>query len=170
MSDSGDTGRRNAVPVADAGSDATVIDTDNSGSENVLLDATGSSDPDGTIIIYRWSEGANMLSQTSNPTANVSLSQGVHTLTLTVIDNQSGTNTDEVVITVAPPGGGCGTSDFNGDGDFGTDADIEAFFSCLAGTCCPTCFSGGSDFNGDGDFGTDADIESFFRVLAGGNC
>jgi hypothetical protein len=64
----------------------------------------------------------------------------------------------------------CGTSDFNGDGDFGTDQDIEAFFACLAGQCCATCFPGGSDFNGDGDFGTDQDIESFFRVLAGGPC
>jgi hypothetical protein len=64
----------------------------------------------------------------------------------------------------------CGTSDFDGDGDFGTDADIEAFFACLAGNCCASCYPGGSDFNGDGDFGTDADIESFFRVLAGGNC
>jgi hypothetical protein len=64
----------------------------------------------------------------------------------------------------------CGTSDFNGDGDFGTDADIEAFFACLAGNCCATCYAGGSDFNADGDFGTDADIESFFRVLAGGPC
>jgi len=61
-------------------------------------------------------------------------------------------------------------SDFNGDGDFGTDADIEAFFACLAGNCCPACFPGGADFNSDGDTGTDADIESFFRVLAGGNC
>jgi len=68
----------------------------------------------------------------------------------------------------APPV--CGTSDFNGDGDFGTDQDIEAFFACLAGSCCATCFSGGSDFNGDGDFGTDQDIESFFRVLGGGAC
>jgi len=64
----------------------------------------------------------------------------------------------------------CGTSDFNGDGDFGTDQDIEAFFACLAGNCCATCWQGGSDFNGDGDFGTDQDIESFFRVLGGGNC
>jgi len=64
----------------------------------------------------------------------------------------------------------CGNQDFNGDGDFGTDADIEAFFACLGGTCCATCWQGGSDFNGDGDFGTDADIESFFRVLGGGNC
>jgi hypothetical protein len=64
----------------------------------------------------------------------------------------------------------CGNSDFNGDGDFGTDQDIEAFFACLGGVCCATCWPGGSDFNGDGDFGTDQDIESFFRVLAGGEC
>jgi len=66
--------------------------------------------------------------------------------------------------------GVCGTSDFNGDGDFGTDADIESFFACLGGNCCPTCWSAGADFNGDDDVGTDADIESFFRVLGGGVC
>ena len=60
------------------------------------------------------------------------------------------------------------SADFNGDGDIGTDADIEAFFACLAGNCCATC--GSADFNHDGDLGTDADIESFFRVLGGGSC
>jgi len=64
----------------------------------------------------------------------------------------------------------CGDSDFNGDGDIGTDADIEAFFACLGGTCCSSCYEGGADFNADGDVGTDADIESFFRVLGGGQC
>jgi hypothetical protein len=58
--------------------------------------------------------------------------------------------------------------DFNHDGDAGTDLDIEDFFACIAGTCCPTC--GSPDYNGDGDVGTDADIESFFSVLAGGSC
>ncbi len=67
-------------------------------------------------------------------------------------------------------GPACGTADFDGDGDVGTDADIEAFFACLGGNCCATCFPGGADFNGDGDTGTDADIEAFFRVLSGGNC
>jgi hypothetical protein len=60
------------------------------------------------------------------------------------------------------------SADFDNDGSVGTDADIAAFFACLAGTCCATCES--ADFNGDGDVGTDADIESFFRVLAGGPC
>ena len=32
--------------------------------------------------------------------------------------------------------GGCGSADFNGDGDVGTDADIEAFFRVLAGGSC----------------------------------
>jgi hypothetical protein len=69
---------------------------------------------------------------------------------------------------VPTPPAVCGTADFDGDGDLGTDADIEAFFACLAGNCCTTCQS--SDFNLDGDFGTDQDIESFFRVLAGQPC
>jgi hypothetical protein len=65
---------------------------------------------------------------------------------------------------------GCATSDYNGDGDFGTDQDIEAFFVCLGGNCCATCWHLGSDVNGDGDYGTDGDIESFFRVLGGTQC
>jgi trimeric autotransporter adhesin len=58
-------------------------------------------------------------------------------------------------------------ADFNSDGDWGSSADVEAFFRCLAGHCCGTC---DADFNGDGDTGTDQDIEAFFRVLAGQPC
>jgi hypothetical protein len=72
--------------------------------------------------------------------------------------------------TAGPATPTCGSSDYNCDGDFGTDADIEAFFACLAGVCPPAPCTSGSDFNGDGDFGTDADIEAFFRVLGGGSC
>jgi len=77
-------------------------------------------------------------------------------------------NGQDVEVWVAHGGFPTCTQDFNGDGDAGTDADIEAFFACLGGTCCHTC--GSSDFNGDGDIGTDQDIESFFRVLGGGAC
>jgi predicted outer membrane repeat protein len=56
-------------------------------------------------------------------------------------------------------------SDFNMDGDTGTDADIEAFFACLGGNCCQTCAV--IDVNCDGDDGTDADIEMYFLMLAG---
>jgi hypothetical protein len=64
----------------------------------------------------------------------------------------------------------CGSADFNCDGDVGTDADIESFFTCLSGTCPPPPCTNNADFNGDGDVGTDADIEAFFRVLGGGTC
>jgi predicted outer membrane repeat protein len=60
--------------------------------------------------------------------------------------------------------------DFDCDGDTATDADIEAFFACLAGACPPGSCGSGADFNGDGDAATDADIESFFSVLGGGSC
>ncbi|HYE63490.1 MAG TPA: hypothetical protein VD997_15985 [Phycisphaerales bacterium] len=71
---------------------------------------------------------------------------------------------------VPTPPATCGPQDFNGDGDSGTDQDIEAFFACLGGNCCPSCWEGGADFNGDGDIGTDQDIEAFFRVLGGSPC
>jgi len=76
----------------------------------------------------------------------------------------------EAWISGLPTSSGCGTADFNCDGDTGTDADIEAFFACLAGNCPSAPCSNTADFNADGDVGTDADIEAFFRVLAGGNC
>ncbi len=65
---------------------------------------------------------------------------------------------------------GCGSADFNCDGEVGTDADIEAFFACLSGTCPPAPCTSTADFNADGDVGTDADIDAFFRVLGGGAC
>ncbi|HYE61793.1 MAG TPA: PKD domain-containing protein [Phycisphaerales bacterium] len=159
----------NQPPVANAGADQTVTDTDNSGSETVTLDGSASNDPDGTITDYRWSEGATVLAQGPSPTASVPLGVGVHTITLTVTDNSSATHSDTVVVTVEA-GATCGPQDFNGDGDSGTDQDIEAFFACLGGNCCPACWPAGADFNGDGDIGTDQDIEAFFRVLGGSPC
>ncbi|HYE61373.1 MAG TPA: hypothetical protein VD997_05200 [Phycisphaerales bacterium] len=91
-----------------------------------------------------------------------------------------GTGVDELIyagsgryidlLDLTPPPPPCGPQDFNGDGDGGTDQDIEAFFACLGGNCCAACWRGGADFNGDGDAGTDQDIEAFFRVLGGGDC
>jgi len=62
----------------------------------------------------------------------------------------------------------CGSTDFDGDGEKGTDKDIEAFFAAIAGVTSPLWES--ADFDGDGDVGTDADIEAFFRVLSGKPC
>jgi len=88
------------APAANAGSDQTVTDNDGNGSENVTLDGTGSTDTDGTIASYVWSEGGNQIGNGANPT--VSLNVGTHTITLTVTDNDGGTGTDTMTVTVNP--------------------------------------------------------------------
>jgi hypothetical protein len=74
------------------------------------------------------------------------------------------------IVSLLPAPPQCGSADFNCDGDTGTDADIESFFACIAGSCPSAPCTSTADFNSDGDTGTDADIEAFFRVLAGGTC
>ena len=81
-----------------------------------------------------------------------------------------GINYESITVALAPPQSTCGSSDFNCDGDSGTDADIESFFACLAGSCPESPCTSSADFNGDGDSATDADIEAFFSVLGGGSC
>jgi hypothetical protein len=88
----------NQPPVADAGPDQTVTDSDNSSSEDVILDGSGSSDPDGSIVSYVWTEGVNQIATGVNPT--VTLSVGSHNIDLTVTDALGVTDSDTVVITV----------------------------------------------------------------------
>jgi hypothetical protein len=58
---------------------------------------------------------------------------GLYSVTVT---NAGGQITTTTVIAVLGAPRGCGSPDFNGDGDVGTDADIEAFFRVLAGGSC----------------------------------
>jgi serine protease AprX len=91
----------NDAPVADAGTDTTVTDTDGSGSEAVTLDGSDSSDIDGTIVGYEWSDGATVLGSGVSPTFD--FTEGTHTVTLLVTDDLGSTDTDTVVVTVEPP-------------------------------------------------------------------
>jgi len=90
-------------PVANASADQTVLDLDNSGSESVTLNGSASFDPDGGgIVNYEWKEGAIVLG--TGAILNTSLSVGVHTITLTVTDDEGATAIDTVQVTVnAPP-------------------------------------------------------------------
>jgi hypothetical protein len=93
----------NGIAVADSGSilaayagaDQKLTDTDNSGSESVALDGSGSI---GKISSYVWKEGTTQLATGVNPSA--SLSVGAHTITLTVTGNDGVTASDDVLITV----------------------------------------------------------------------
>jgi thermitase len=88
----------NAAPVANAGLDLAVTDTNNDGAESVMLDATASSDADGAIVSYEWREGSAVIATGATPT--ISLSVGTHTLMLRVTDDDGATATDTVVVTV----------------------------------------------------------------------
>ena len=134
--------KRNGQPVNDGLGGASL-------GGGVVSGSSGTVAVDGSLVLtisgVQESDGGNYTCEVHSPCGH-----GATTVSLSIVN--------------------CGTADFNGDTDFGTDQDIEAFFACLAGVCCPSCFPGGADFNSDGDYGTDQDIEAFFRVLAGGNC
>ena len=97
-------GTGNQPPVANAGADQSVTDSDANGSQNVTLNGSASSDPDGTISSYVWKEGTTQIATGATPA--VTLAVGSHTITLTVTDNAGATATDTMVATVNAAGGG----------------------------------------------------------------
>lgn len=89
---------QNQPPIADAGPDQTVTDLDNNGTEPVTLDGSSSSDPNGSIVNYTWTEGVTQIATGIDPT--VILNVGVHPIDLIVTDNQGAMDTAKVTITV----------------------------------------------------------------------
>ncbi len=86
------------APTAHAGADQVIFDTDSLAGESVTLDASASTDSDGSIASYEWKNNGSVIATTETPT--VSLADGVHTITLTVTDNDGKTGTATVEITV----------------------------------------------------------------------
>ena len=84
----------NQAPNANAGVDQ-IIEQTGPGAMSVMLDGSGSSDPDNDPLTYTWSGDAT--ASGVNPVVN--LNPGVHNITLTVNDG-SASDTDTVQITV----------------------------------------------------------------------
>ncbi|MBZ0267003.1 PKD domain-containing protein, partial [bacterium] len=110
----------NALPVANAGEDRSVIDTDQSGNEAVALDGSASMDPDGTIATHIWSLEGRFLAAGPSPT--ITLPPGVHMVTLAVTDNRGGAATDDVLVTVVP---GTGNANIPPTADAGNDMTVS---------------------------------------------
>ncbi|HYF14249.1 MAG TPA: hypothetical protein VD971_04160 [Phycisphaerales bacterium] len=72
-----------------------------------------------------------------------------------------------VPIGTTPP---CDSIDFNGDGLFPDNTDLEDFLSVFGGGPCTTGMCGDTDFNNDGLFPDNVDITAFFAVFGGGAC
>ena len=92
----------NNAPVANAGADRSIADTDERPGERVTLDASASSDADGTITSYTWMQGDTTLG-TGRVLTNVALPDGQNAITLVVTDNSNNTSSDTVLISVAEP-------------------------------------------------------------------
>ena len=101
-------------PTADAGADQTITDSDSLAGESVSLDASASSDSDSSIASYEWKNNNSVIAASENPTVN--LAEGVHTITLTVTDNDGRTGIDTVIITVNENSYPLTVSNGSGDG------------------------------------------------------
>ncbi len=88
----------NNPPIASAGSDQTVVDSDRSGSELVRLDGSDSTDSDGSIINYRWLELGSEIATGANP--QVDFAVGTHEVTLIVTDDGGAQATDIVTVII----------------------------------------------------------------------
>ena len=85
----------NQAPVANAGVDLNVADTDQRPGERVALDGSQSSDTDGTIVSYVWSNGSGAQIGTG-ANLQVRLPDGASTIVLTVTDDDGVSATDTV--------------------------------------------------------------------------
>jgi hypothetical protein len=140
----------NAPPVADAGEVQTLVDDDGDGTEAVTLNASASSDADGTVTRWQWYEGAELLATGETPV--VSLPVGAHPITLLVYDDQGASDDAQVSVTVLAPnlppvadagsdlefvdaeGDGTESVTLNGTGSYDADGTLVAHGWYEAGT------------------------------------
>lgn len=93
--------KANNPPIADAGADVILVDTDGDGKEKVKLDASASKDNDGSITSYVWKVGSKVIAREIYP--ELDFSKGQTKVTLEVMDGQGATDTDEVTVTINEP-------------------------------------------------------------------
>lgn len=87
------------IPFADAGPDQVVPMTSSDGAK-VILDGTGSYDPGGGQLTYRWTWGGG---EAATPQPEVTLPEGKTVISLTVNNGTSDSIPDQVEITVVGP-------------------------------------------------------------------
>jgi hypothetical protein len=93
----------NQGPIADAGTDQVITLPVNT----VVLNGSGSTDPDGTITQFQWVRLSGpgtpqIVTPNSTQTSITGLVQGVYEFELTVTDNKGSTARDSMLVTVNP--------------------------------------------------------------------
>jgi hypothetical protein len=124
-------------PIANAGPDQVVFD-------EVTLDGSGSSDPDGTIVLYDWElqhredSIPDITASGMDPTIS-GLTPGLYDVGLTVTDEDGLTDTDTMLLGAAgscEPASEC-HGDFDGDGNV-DGSDLVLFATDFGRTDCLT--------------------------------
>ena len=139
-----------APPVANAGENQNITIAHDIENSKVTLDGSGSTDIDGTIVSYQWTQGLNILGNTAVLTA--SLDVGTYDMLLTVTDSDGLKSFDSVQVTIekdkAPPVADAGqdqkhTTEYNsenasvtldGSGSYDPDGDITSYQWTEGGT------------------------------------
>jgi hypothetical protein len=89
------------VPIARGGADQLLLDADGDGFETVAIDGSRSTDADGTLVAYAWTESDAVL--TPQATDVLYLPEGEHYLRLKVTDDDGKVDTDGVRVHIPPP-------------------------------------------------------------------
>ncbi len=84
--------------IANAGTNQTVSDSDDDGTENVTLSGDLSTDSEGTIDSYIWTEYGDQIGTGLTPL--ISFSVGTHTITLTITNDAGLSATDTITVIV----------------------------------------------------------------------
>jgi subtilisin family serine protease len=92
----------NEPPVANAGPDQAIVLKGRVDVATVTLDASGSTDWDGTIVTYQWLE--NGLQIATGKTVSVNLGIGSHLITLRVTDDDQATNEAKLTVVISKRG------------------------------------------------------------------
>jgi hypothetical protein len=121
-----------APPVADAGPDITIVDSNNDGVVTVRLNASASTDPDGDIISHTWSWPSGNASGVT-PEVVFPVSPTPLALTLTVTDAAGNSSVDSLTATVLTKEEGLFT-DFRKTSYSGTDFTVSPYGSRVVGT------------------------------------
>ncbi|UCF09845.1 MAG: PKD domain-containing protein [Candidatus Bipolaricaulota bacterium] len=144
------TAPENAPPVADI----SATPTSGPAPLTVSFDATGSSDPDGTVVSYSWDfEGG---STGTGPTATrIYLAAGSYVVILTVTDDDGATDTETVTIDVTEPGNQAPVASFTADPESGFDP-LTVTFDATSSHDPDGAITAYQWYFGDGDTGTGA--------------
>lgn len=78
--------------------EVTVVDADEDGVETVVLDASSTTDPDGELVDFRWTQGLDEVGE--GPSLDLAVPVGDHVLTLTATDDFGLSDVASVVVHV----------------------------------------------------------------------